>query len=69
MSVETETINKLFLELSQFTTATTAKEGELRGLIAEIACRLKSIDLKGGLGHDVHQSLRYEIKRCEDALR
>lgn len=31
--METETIDKLFLELSQFTNATTAKELELKSLL------------------------------------
>jgi hypothetical protein len=34
--MNTETIDRLFLELSQFTTATTKREIELRGLNAEL---------------------------------
>lgn len=34
--METETIDKLFLELAQFTTATTPREQELRAVIRDL---------------------------------
>ena len=43
MSTDTETIDRLFLELSQFTTARTRREIELRELNAELLAAL--IDL------------------------
>ena len=41
--MNTETIDMLFLELSQFTTATTKREIELRELNAELLAALKKI--------------------------
>jgi len=43
MSVDTETIDRLFLELSQFTTATTKREIQLRDLNAKLLASLKKI--------------------------
>ena len=36
MSIETETIDRLFLELSQFTTAKTARELELQAQVDRV---------------------------------
>jgi hypothetical protein len=65
---ETETINKLFLELSQFTTATTAREIKLMRDIDELATALEGwqkyaerTDVSAGKGgcYDVaHQALK-----------
>ncbi len=41
--MERETINKLFLELSQFATATTAKEIEAEKWIIEVCILLRSL--------------------------
>lgn len=52
--MDTETIDKLFLELSQFTSATTAKEMGLRKMlqIAEDKCAKLQ-----GLAHDAIQAM------------
>ena len=42
--METETIDKLFLELSQFTTATTKKELELLVLIDRLGKAIRTVD-------------------------
>jgi len=42
--MERETINKLFLELSQFTTATTAKEIEAEKWIIEACILLRKLE-------------------------
>jgi len=46
MTMETETIDKLFLELSQVTTATTAKESVMRDALEKLA-RLGNEPLHG----------------------
>lgn len=62
MKLETETIDKLFLELSQFTRATTRKEMELNAIAN------KAIE-------DVHnltkqlKALRDQLGRAEDILQ
>jgi hypothetical protein len=41
--METETIDKLFLELSRVTNATTAKEGDLAMFVRRLSHRLESL--------------------------
>ena len=45
--MDTETIDALFLELSQFTTATTAKEIALEQRIAELESKLREVACGG----------------------
>lgn len=66
MAIECELINKLFLELSQVTTASTKKELELRELLEEANQLLRSTYFIGELGHVVTnwEPFRLQIKEA-----
>lgn len=53
MTEETEIIDKLFLELSQFTKATTGKEIKLKLEIDELKKRLEAINVLGELKQEI----------------
>ena len=42
--VDTETIDRLFLELSQFTKATTKKELELQSIVEKLEARINMLN-------------------------
>jgi hypothetical protein len=54
----TATLDKLYLEWSQFTSARTAREIEALALLSRL-------DREGGLGLGVHQQIKAMIERLE----
>lgn len=57
----TETIDKLFLELSQFTTATTAKEYQLHAVIEQMENTERLFDYEGRLKTVMAELNRYQV--------
>ena len=62
--MELETINKLYLELSQITTATTAREILLQKQLAEARRDAERLDWLGNQFVTVRVPLRYGSKEC-----
>lgn len=56
--MESETLDKLYLEWSQFTSARTAREIEALAV-------LTWLNRKGGLGHDAHAEIDRAISRLQ----
>lgn len=52
--METETLDKMYLEWSQFTRARTAREVDTLAL-------LHRLDRRGGLGHATHEEIQAVI--------